>query len=193
MKTNLLLVVFALSSVLGFSQINNVSINDVQFVSITDLNACTDLSSYDGDTVKVRGIALHDGNLTEVSSGSVTGGCRPGIHLLDTANAGMGGDFSGIQIHGVEAGDNSNPVTALHQIVAGDVVEITGVLGTYQGETQIYPLGNSSVTVLSPVAAPMPRMVSVGDLNDANRVNKLVTGEPIEGSLIMLNNVTVVE
>ncbi|MFT5876693.1 MAG: hypothetical protein ACI9GM_000763 [Salibacteraceae bacterium] len=191
MKTNLLLVVFALSSVLGFSQINNVSINDVQFVSITDLNACTDLSSYDGDTVKVRGIALHDGNLTEVSSGSVTGGCRPGIHLLDTANAGMGGDFSGIQIHGVEAGDNSNPVTALHQIVAGDVVEITGVLGTYQGETQIYPLGNSSVTVLSPVAAPMPRMVSVGDLNDANRVNKLVTGEPIEGSLIMLNNVTV--
>lgn len=191
MKTNLLLVVFALSSVLGFSQINNVSISTVQFVSIADLNACTDLSAFDGDTVKVRGIALHDGNLTEVASGSVTGGCRPGIHLLDTANMGMGGDFAGIQIHGVEAADNSNPVTALHQIVAGDVVEITGVLGTFSGETQIYPLGNSAVTVLAPVAAPMPRVVSVGDLNDANRVNQLPTGEPIEGSLVMLNNVTV--
>ncbi len=46
MKTNLLLVVFALSSVLGFSQVNNVSIHDVQFVSIADLNACTDLSAF---------------------------------------------------------------------------------------------------------------------------------------------------
>ena len=191
MKKNLLLIVFAFSTVFGYSQVNNVSINDVQYVSIADLNACTDLSSYDGDTVKVRGIAIHDGNLTEVASGSVTGGCRPGIHLLDTANSGMGGDFAGIQIHGVEAANNSNPVTALHQIVAGDVVEITGVVGTYQGETQIYPLGNSSVTVLAPVAAPMPRVVSVGDLNDANRTNILPTGEPIEGSLIMVNNVTV--
>ncbi|MGB0390888.1 MAG: T9SS type A sorting domain-containing protein [Salibacteraceae bacterium] len=191
MKTNLLLVVFALSSVLGFSQVNNVSIYEVQEVSISDLNACTDLSAYDGDTVKVRGIAIHDGNLTEVASSSVTGDCRPGIHLLDTANMGMGGDFSGIQIHGVEAANNSNPVTALHQIVAGDVVEITGVVGTYSGETQIYPLGNSSVTVLAPVAAPQPRVVSVGDLNNGNKENQLPTGEQAEGSLVMLNNVTV--
>jgi hypothetical protein len=191
MKQTLLLIVFAFSTVFGFSQVNDVSINDVQLVSIADLTACTDLSSYDGDTVRVRGIALHDGNLTEVASGSVTGGCRPGIHLLDTANNGMGGDFSGIQIHGVEAGNNANPVTDLHTIVAGDVVEIVGVVGTYSGETQIYPLGNSSVTVMAPVAVPAPRVVSVGDLNDGNRVNQLPTGEPIEGSLVMLNNVTV--
>ncbi len=191
MKQTLLLIVFAFSTMFGFSQVNDVSINDVQLVSIADLTACTDLSSYDGDTVRVRGIALHDGNLTEVASGSVTGGCRPGIHLLDTANNGLGGDFAGIQIHGVEAADNSNPVTDLHTIVAGDVVEIVGVVGTYAGETQIYPLGNSSVTVMAPLAVPAPRVVSVGDLNDGNRVNQLPTGEPVEGSLVMLNNVTV--
>lgn len=191
MKKNLLFLVTVFSSVLGFSQINNVSIYDVQYVSITDLNACTDASAYDGDTVKIVGIAMHNGNLTEVASGSVTGGCRPGVHLLDTANSGMGGDFRGIQIHGVEAGDNSVPVTDIHTLFAGDVVEITGVVGTYQGETQIYPLGNSFVNVLPPATAPEPRAVSVGDLNDGNRVNQLPTGEPIEGSLVMLNNVTV--
>ncbi len=191
MKKNLLFLGAVFSSVLGFSQVNNVTIEDVQHVSIADLNACTDASAYDGDTVKIVGIALHDGNLTEVASGSVTGGCRPGIHLLDTAGAGAGGDFRGIQIHGVEAADNSVPVTDLHTLFAGDVVEITGVVGSYQGETQIYPLGNSFVNVLPPVSAPQPRLVSVGDLNDANRVNQLPTGEPIEGSLVMLNNVTV--
>lgn len=191
MKKNVLFLGAVFSSVLGFSQIHNVTIEDVQTVSIADLNACTDASSYDGDTVKIVGVAIHDGNLTEVSSSSVTGGCRPGIHLLDTANMGAGGDFRGIQIHGVEAGDNSVPVSDIHTLFAGDVVEITGVVGSYQGETQIYPLGNSFVNVLAPISAPQARVVSVGDLNDANRVNQLPTGEPIEGSFVMLNNVTV--
>ena len=191
MKKNLLFLGAVFSSVLGFSQVNNVTIEDVQTVSISDLNACIDLSSYDGDTVKVVGIAIHDGGLTEVASGSVTGGCRPGVHLLDTAAMGAGGDFRGIQIHGVEAADNSVPVDVINTLFAGDVVEITGVVGSYQGETQIYPLGNSFVNVLPPVAAPTARLVSVGDLNDANRVNQLPTGESIEGSFVMLNNVTV--
>ena len=191
MKKNLLSLIFVFSTILGFSQTQELSIHDVQFVSIADLAACKDLSTYDGVTVKVRGVALHDGSLTEVASGSVTGGCRPGIHLIDTADAAVGGNFSGVQIHGVEFANQGNPITKLHDIVAGDTVEIIGAVGNYQGETQIYPLDNSSVTILNSGDAPEPIKVSIADLNDENKVNQLSTGEKLEGSLVMLNNVTV--
>ena len=192
MKQTLLLIAFAITSAFGFSQIHNVSVYDIQQVSSTDLANCNDSSAYFGDTVKVIGIVMHDGNLTEIASGSTAGGYRAAIHLMDSATAGMGGDFKGIQIHGVfDDGTGNQPVSSLNTLVAGDSVEITGVVGRYAGETQIYPVDNNSVTVLGSGTAPTPRAVSVGDLNDANRVNDLTTGEALEGSLVMLNNVTV--
>jgi len=191
MKQTLLLIAFAISSVFGFAQ-TVTSVYGVQYVSATDLANCNDTSAYIGDTVKVIGIVMHDGNLTEIPSSSTAGGYRAAIHLMDTATAGMGGDFKGVQIHGVfNAGGGNEPVIALNTLVAGDSVEITGWVGRYQGETQIYPLDNSSVVVLGSGTAPAPRAVNVGDLNDANRVNQLPTGEALEGSLVMLNNVTV--
>lgn len=192
MKQTLLLLGFAISSAFGFAQINNVSVYDVQYVSAADLANCNDSSAYMGDTVKVRGIVMHDGNLTEIPSSSTAGGYRAAIHLLDTANSGQGGDFAGIQIHGVfNDGSGNQPVTALNSLVAGDIVEVTGTVGRYQGETQIYPLNNQAVNAIGTTTAPEPRVVNVGDLNDGNRVNQLETGEPIEGSLVMINNVTV--
>jgi hypothetical protein len=191
MKQTLLLIGFAISSVFGFAQ-TVTNVHDVQFVSATDLANCNDSSAFFGDTVTVLGIVMHDGNLTEIPSGSTAGGYRAAIHLMDTATAGLGGDFTGIQIHGVfDAGGGNEPVTALNTLVAGDSVQITGTVGRYQGETQIYPLDNSSVTVLGSGTIPVPRVVSVGDLNDNNRVNQLPTGEALEGSIVMLNNVTV--
>tara|TARA_R110002050_G_scaffold11122_2_gene37812 strand:- start:11927 stop:14173 length:2247 start_codon:yes stop_codon:yes gene_type:complete len=192
MKRTLLLMGLAISSVFGFAQINNVSVYDVQHVSLTDLTNCNDTSAYLNDTVRVLGIVMHDGNLTEISSSSTADGYRAAIHLMDTATAGMGGDFKGIQIHGVfNDGSGNQPVSALNTLFAGDSVEITGVVGRYQGETQIYPLDNQSVIVKGLGTAPMPRVVDLGDLNDNNKVNQLTTGEALEGSLVMLNNVTV--
>ncbi len=191
MKQILLLTVFAIVSSLGYSQ-TVISINDLQYVSPTDLANCIDASSYDGDTVTFTGVVAHDGNLTEVASSSVNGGYRPGVHLIDTALL-SGGDFAGVQVHGVytDASGGSQPVSAIDNLIAGDIVTVTGIVSSYQGETQVYPLDNSSVTAINVTTAPQPRLVSVGDLNDANRVNKLPTGEPIEGSLVMLTNVTV--
>jgi hypothetical protein len=191
MKNTLLVVAFALTSMWGFSQ-TVVSIHDVQYVSPADLANCIDASAYDGDTVQFTGIAMHDGNLTEVASGSVNGGSRPGIHLLDTALL-AGGNFAGVQVHGVytDAQGQSQPVTAINNLVAGDIVTVVGVVSSYQGETQVYPLDNSSVTAINVTNAPQPLPINLGDLNDANRINQLVTGEPLEGSLVMLNNVTV--
>lgn len=192
MKHLLPLIMFSLATMVGFAQ-TNVSVHDIQYVSPSDLANCTDLSTYDGQTVTVRGIVMHDGNLTEIASGSVNGGYRAAIHLLDTANNGMGGDFTGLQIHGVFTDNQgqSQPVSALNSLLAGDIVEITGEVGSYQGETQLFPSDNSSVTIVGSTSAPQPVLVDVGDLNNSNRENQLPTGEPIEGQFVVVRNVTV--
>lgn len=191
MKHLLFSMMFGLATLAGTSQVT--SIHDVQYVSPTDLANCTDISAFDGQTVTVVGIVMHDCNLTEVASGSVNGGYRAGIHLLDTTNNGAGGDFTGIQIHGVftDSQGASQPVAALNSLIAGDIVEITGEVGAYQGETQIYPSNNNSVTIIGSTNAPAPVLTNVGDLNNNIRENQLETGEPIEGQFVLFRNVTV--
>ena len=119
MKKSLLLFISVLMSVLSYAQYPTVTVHDIQQVSSVDLANCNDTSSYFGDTVTVFGIVVHDGNLTELASGSVTGGYRPGVHIVDTINGGVMGNFSGIQVHGVY--DGNNPVNALDQMQAGTV------------------------------------------------------------------------
>ncbi len=188
MKKNLLFLVFAFAFLFVSGQTVR-SVHDVQFVSVADLASCNGASQYDGDTVTVTGVAVHDGNLTEIVSSSVSGGYRPGIHIVDTANNTSGGAFMGIQIHGVI---NSGPITDLNSIVAGDIVQITGIVGNYSGETQIYPLSNSDVTIINAGVVPAPTLVDVGDLNDGNQENQLETGEQYEGSVVLLKNVMVI-
>ena len=193
MKKQLLVLAIGLVTILGVNAQTSVSVRDIQYVSPTDLAACDDASDYAGQTVKTVGIVMHDGNLTEVSSGSVNGGYRPGVHLMDTASGAMMGDFSAVQIHGVyEDGGQSQPVTALDNLVAGMIVEVIGEVGSFSGETQIYPSDASSVTVIGTTAAPAPVTINLGLLNDASRVNNLGTGEAWEGSLVTIENLTVV-
>ena len=94
-----ILIIGLLMTTMSFAQ-TALSVRDIQYISPTDLADCKDLSAYDGQDVKTVGIVMHDGNLTELASGSVNGGYRPGVHILDTSSSGMG-DFRGIQIHGV--------------------------------------------------------------------------------------------
>jgi hypothetical protein len=168
------------------------SIYDISYVSPTDLAACNDSSQYLGDTVRTRGYVVTPGNLSEVASGSVTGGSRPFIYLMDTASAnGAAGSFRGIEIMGA-AGSPLTPVTAIENAQAGDILEIVGVLSQYQGGLQMAPLNSSSVTLISPSSVtPTPALISIGDLNDQSRVNKLATGEQWEGSFVEFQNVTV--
>ena len=170
-----------------------VSVRDIQYVSPTDLADCKDLSSYDDQEIKTIGIVMHDGNLTELASGSVNGGYRPGVHILDTSSSGMG-NFRGVQIHGVytDGGGQSQPVSKLDNLVSGMIIEVTGKVGNYQGETQVFPLDNSSVKVIGSVSAPTAQVLDLGKLNDNTRSNIYVTGEEWEGSFVQFNNVTVV-
>jgi len=193
MKKQLTTLIFSLLVMLSSLAQTAVSVRDIQFVSATDLANCEDLSSYDGQTVKTVGVVMHDGNLTELASGSVNGGYRPGVHILDTSSGGMG-DFRGVQIHGVytDGGGESQPVNRLDNLVAGMIIEVTGTVGNYQGETQVFPSDNSSVKVIGSTNAPTAQVLEIGKLNDNTRTNNYVTGEEWEGSFVQFNNVTVI-
>ncbi len=169
-----------------------VPVKDIQFVSAADLANCKDLSAYDGQTIKTVGVVMHNGNLTELASGSVNGGYRPGVHILDTSANGTMGGFAGLHIHGVFANQQSQPVDVLDNLVAGMIIEVTGVVADYQGETQFYPLDNSSVSVIGSTSAPQAKVIDLGKLNDNTRANNYTSGEEWEGSLVSFENVTVV-
>lgn len=190
MKKQLLVLTLGLFAILFSQAQTSVSVRDLQFVSVTDLTACTDASAYDGQTIKTVGIVMYNGNLTEVASGSVNGGYRPGVHIIDTATGATMGDFNTIQVHGVY--DGNQPVTSLDNLVAGMIVEVIGEMGSFSGETQLSPSDASSVTVIGTTAVPTPTVVDIGLLNDNSRVNKLPTGEAWEGALVTVENVTVV-
>ncbi len=195
MKKQLLTLAFGLVSVLfANAQVSNVSVHDIQYVSPADLAACDELSSYDGQTVKTVGVVIHDGNLTELASGSVNGGYRPGVHILDTASGGAMGNFGGLQIHGVytDGSGQSQPVSMLDNLVAGMIIEVTGTVENYQGETQMFPSDNSSVSVIGTTNAPESDTINLGLLNDNSRTNNVATGEEWEGSFVTFENVTVV-
>jgi len=175
------------------AQFPKITVKQLQEVSSAKLAACNDSSSYFGDTVTVVAVVTQDANLIDVPSSSVQGGFRPFVHVLDTQNNGAGGDFHGLQVMGVyrDAGGNSLPVTDIYNLYAGMVVELTGIVGRYQGETQLALLNNSSINVLGNQSKPTPISVDLGDLNDNTRTNNIASGEEYEDSYVELKNVTV--
>lgn len=191
-KIVLLLPFLILGTLASFAQYTKVNVRDIQFVDATKLAACNDSSSYVGDTVTVIGVVIHDGGLTELASGSVQGGYRPGVWIADTSEGGRMGDFRGLLVMGVYSqGGQTLPVNALDNLVAGMIVEITGRVSRFSGETQIEPLNNSSVTVKGTTTPPQPVLVDLAKLNDNNRINQVATGEEFEGSFIELRDLTV--
>ena len=172
-----------------------VSINSIMTIPQSDLQNCNDTTSYLGDTVVTRGIVIIDGGLSEVASGSVQGGLRPFIHVVDTAAGGAMDPFSSIEVMGVirDASGNLIPHPNFIYVAPGDVVEITGIVGEYNGSKQISLLDGNSFNVLNTAAAPSPAIVPLSDLNDANAINQLPTGEQWEGAYAKIENVTVSE
>lgn len=193
MRSKLLVALFFGLSVSLYAQYDTVTVRDIQFVSPADLANCNDTSAYYDDTVVVVGVVMNNGNLIELASGSVNGGYRAAVNIVDTSMNAQMGDFRGIEVHGVytDAGGQLQPVSALNQLVAGDIIFVTGWVNRFSGQTQISPIDNSSVIVAGFTTPPQPAVVNVGDLNDVNRTNNLETGEEWEGSFVEIQNVTV--
>ncbi|MBO6517125.1 MAG: hypothetical protein JJ975_11295, partial [Bacteroidia bacterium] len=184
---------FLLTCFAAQAQHPKITVKQLQEVSQSNLAACNDSSSYFGDTVTIVAVVTKDANLIDVPSSSVQGGFRPFVHVLDTADNGAGGDFHGVMVMGVytDAGGASLPVTDVYNLYAGMVVEMTGIVGRYQGETQLALLNNSSLTVLGSQGKPQAVVVDLGKLNDNTRTNNLETGEEYEDSYVEIQNVTV--
>ena len=175
---------------------NYVSITDINYVSPTDLAACDDTSAYLGQTIITRGVVVTPGNVTEVASGSVTGGLRPFIFIQDTAVGGTSTPFAGIEVMGVytsSTGSLQVPAT-FTQALPGDIVQVKGVVGEYNGSNQLSLADANSFSIVSTTTDPVVSdTITIGDLNDAQFINDLTTGEQYEGSFVTLTDVTVTQ
>jgi len=175
---------------------NYVSISDINYVSPSDLATCNDTSAYLGQTVITRGVVVTPGNVTEVASGSVTGGLRPFIFIQDTAVGGQSTPFPGIEVMGVyqsSTGSLQVPAT-FTQALPGDIVEVKGVVGEYNGSNQLSLADANSFSIVNIISSSVVSdTITVGDLNDPQFVNNVATGEPYEGSFVTLTDVTVTQ
>jgi len=193
MRKLLLSFFFAVFGMTAFAQ-NYVSITDINYVSPTDLAACDDTSAYLGQTIITRGVVVTPGNVSEVASGSVTGGSRPFIFIQDTAVGGQSTPFAGIEVMGVytsSTGALQVPAT-FTQALPGDIVEVKGIVGEYNGSNQLSLADANSFSIVSVTSDPVVSdTITVGDLNDAQFVNNVATGEQYEGSFVTLTDVTV--
>lgn len=166
-----------------------VDIYDISFVDSTKLANCVDSSAYLGDTIVTRGIVVTDGNLSEVASGSITGGSRPFIALVDTSDDGSPGPFKGAVVMGADP--TNNPVSDIENALAGDIIEITAIIGEFNGLVQLQPLDANSVSVVGATNPPTFQTIAASDIQDDTRSNKLPTGEQWDGAYVELENMTV--
>ena len=152
-----------------------VTIQQIQTVPLDSLNACNDLSPFNGDTVITHGVVVMDGGLAQAGGGR-------NIWLQNGT-----GPFSGLNLFTTGV-PTPVPGTDVLDLVAGDSIQLTGVISTFGTETQIAPLDIQVLDFGRPVVS---QLVDVGDLNDANRVNILPTGEQWEAAYVEITNVTV--
>lgn len=190
-----------LSAVLFAASMHGQSIPLVTIEQINasvDLANCNDTSVYLGDTVRFRAHVVTDGGLSEVASGSVQGGNRPFIYMIDTAANGVSDSLMGAEVMGVytDASGNLQPVPGFTALFQGDKVEVTGVVEQFDGNTQITTLDANSVTLLASgdlaASAFTPASATVGDFNDNQRVNNVQSGEYWQNGYVELTDVTVV-
>jgi hypothetical protein len=193
MKQILRLIALAL----GFSAAAQTyyPITTLQYVSPSQLAACNDSSGFEGQIVRTVGIVVTPGNLSEVPSGSVQGGHRPFFFIVDTAAQGAAGAFRGMEVMGVYTNAQNQLVTLpnVEYLVAGDLIEFVGKVSTFNNGTQLEATSASSMTILGTRPVPTPATITVGALNDAQRVNIPTTGEQWENAFVEFQNVTVTE
>ncbi len=179
--TVLLMILGGLSLLKGQSY-DTVSIKEIQKVAQADLANCIDSSSYNGDTVVVKGTVVMDGNLSRIM----------GAESRNVWIQNGKGPWSGIDVFGFTS--STSPVD-IQNLVAGDSVMITGQITEFEGESEIVPLtgsGVESVHLINSGNKVQNTDVDISQLNDKNQNNLLTKGEKYEGAFVTIRNVTVV-
>lgn len=182
----LTLALCLITALAAHAQYPVVSISDIQFVTQAATGNCDDQTIYLGDTVIIRAKVVADG-FEAVPSGIAAANQGTG-HKNFWLQQGNGGPFKGLDVF---ATSDLSVTEDIHNLLAGDSVEVVGVIDDYNGETEIIPLDGASITLLGQNEEIVPTVVQVADLNDGDRNNLLQTGEQWEGAYVEFHNVTV--
>lgn len=173
------LVVLILLSSLAWTvqaQYPTVTIQQIQTVSAQALANCVDTINFSGDTVITHGTVVMDGGISQSPADNRNVWIQSGS-----------GSFSGIDLYTIGV-PVPVPGTDVLDLIAGDSVEITGIVTTFANESELIPLNINVLAISKPVFV---NPIGVSDLNDNTRTNNLVTGEQWEGAYVELTNVTV--
>lgn len=180
-----------------FAQYPLTEIYDVQYRDDASLSLDDDLSTLEGDTIRVQGIVIFDPCTYALStSGSRIGtylaaqdefGNWTGLHvLIDPSASGYAGTLE-------ELNDES---LFIDNFQLGNVVECTGIVSTFDGNTQLLLLPIAS-EVIGFDTPPTATVSSISDfsLSDGagGQLIQTITGEPLEGVYVELDNVFVVD
>ncbi|MFN0274879.1 MAG: T9SS type A sorting domain-containing protein [Chitinophagales bacterium] len=197
MKQFFVFTLLCILSSTAFGQFPLVSIYDIQFKDDVALSLDDDLSSYDGDTVRVQGLVIFDPCTYALS----TSGSRIGTFLVDESSTGA---WTGLHvlIDPTASGytgtlEELNDATFfIDNFQVGNIVECTGYVSTFDGFTQLTLLDIASEIVGfgTPPAAEV-RNVSDFMMSDGAGGQEIQTptGEPWEGVYVELQNVFVVD
>ncbi len=173
-RSPVFIAIFLITAFSAGAQYPLVTIQQVQYESLVELSNCVDSSTYNLDTVRVRGIVMHhpdSARYTQAFTGAQ-------MWIQDSS-----GPFRGLDI--IYFSDPA--LIGMDALIPGDSVEITGYVFEYQDhETELIPIDGTQITVLGNTSVPNPVAVSLCDINDASQVNEFTTGEQWEGSYIEL-------
>ncbi len=172
-----------------------VEIYDIQYRDEASLAAGDDLSLYEGDTVRIQGVVTFDPCDYALSST----GSRMGTWLQDTD----GGPFSGVHVLidfpaiGYADLESLNAATLfVDNFQVGNIVECTGIVSTFEGNTQFWLIPvESEIVGFSTLPSPDPAAIEELMVSDGagGQVINTIDGEQYEGRYIELTNVFVTD
>ncbi len=175
MRFRLLLIMLALGLGSILAQYKTVSIHDIQYVDSVGSKGWKP-SSLTGDTVTIVGTIMirplvdPDTNRTPV----MYYGSRWGTYIQDTSASASADGWGGLNIlQNDTTGDNQNTFFDLRD--TADVVEMTGVVTTYNETNELFLLLNP-ITPVSPIKhlpkRPDPLVLTMSDLTSNGVTNK---------------------
>ena len=172
-----------------------VEITNIQFKDDAALGAGDDLSAYDGDTVRIQGIVtLNPCDYALSSSGS-----RMGTFLQDPDADQFAGvhvliDWPAVGWTDLESLNDATLFVDNFQV--GNIVECTGIVNTFEGNTQFWLLPvESEIVGFSSMPLADTRAISEFMVSDGagGQVINTIDGEKYEGKYVEFINVYVTD
>jgi hypothetical protein len=195
MKKYTILFVVLMTAITASAQYPLVEISDIQFKDDAALATGDDLSNYDGDTVRIQGVVTFNPCDYALSSS----GSRMGTFLQDPDATSFAGvhvliDWPAIGWTDLESLNDATLFVDNFQV--GNIVECTGIVNTFEGNTQFWLLPvESEIIGFSSMPLPDTREIEEFMVSDGagGQVINTIDGEKYEGKYVEFTNVFVTD